>query len=185
MDFSTVRTTYGTSGNDEFTVTGNEDEVIATLGDRSITFNRAVISEIKITAGAGNDKIEILQVEAAMSVYIDAGDGNDTVFAGLKSDTILCGEGNDLVYGATGNDLIKGNGGDDTMYGEPGADRIYGGSGNDLIVGGDATDQLYGEAGNDRLEGKKGNDLIHGGSGTDTAVADDNDSLVTSIEILL
>src|SRR5690606_354256 len=49
--------------------------------------------------------------------YIDAGSGEDDVFAGT---------GNDIVYGGDDADDIKGMAGSDVLYGEGGGDRIHG-----------------------------------------------------------
>lgn len=60
---------------------------------------------------------------------------------------------------------------------------LISGSGNNTVDGGKSNDKRYGDTGSDRLDGQEGDDIISGGLGTDTAVEDDDDSLVSSIEI--
>ncbi len=49
---------------------------------------------------------------------IEAGDGNDTVQAGLGDDFIDGGDGNDSITGETGDDSILGGAGNDTIHGD-------------------------------------------------------------------
>jgi Ca2+-binding RTX toxin-like protein len=88
-------------------------------------------------------------------VYVRAGTGDDTIYAG--------GSGTGSVYGDEGNDFIKHmpNNFDDGVL------KLYGGAGDDRIFGiGGQADMLYGEAGNDVLDVRSGNTGF-GGVGDD------------------
>lgn len=108
-----------------------------------------------IIATAGADLINLTYTVGSFhtaydrNVLIDAGAGNDIVFAGDGYDTIIgdagaatLAPGNDLLFGGHSDDIIYGDftdffaaaGGDDVLYGGYGDDTIYGGAGDDRIV---------------------------------------------------
>jgi Ca2+-binding RTX toxin-like protein len=126
------------------------------------------LTTLTIDAGTGNDTIH----SNGDGVYL-AGDGDDTVFAGLTSslETIDGGAGIDtldttswsglytidLVTGATNysgesftnfENLVTGAG-DDTITGTAGANRIDTGAGNDSIDGAAGADRMAGGLGDD------------------------------------
>jgi Ca2+-binding RTX toxin-like protein len=68
--------------------------------------------------------------------FVDAGEGNDTIYGGMSADTLLAGDGNDLVYGKKGDDSMDGGAGDDTLFGQDGDDTLIGGPGIDVLDGG-------------------------------------------------
>ncbi len=81
--------------------------------------------------------------------YIDAGAGNDTVFAaagedlvdaGPGDDRVFGGDDDDLIVGAAGNDFLRGGDGDDLMFGGAGSDVLNGDVGDDLLSGADIID---------------------------------------------
>ena len=91
---------------------------------------------------------------------IDAGDGNDLVYASWGGDVVKGGAGDDLMWGDTadnissyhavaaqfhGDDYIDGEGGDDHIFGDGGADTLFGGAGNDVIYGDNTAESLAGE----------------------------------------
>ncbi|HEX6460691.1 MAG TPA: calcium-binding protein [Thermoleophilaceae bacterium] len=104
------------------------------------------------------------------SVFVDAGDGNDSVALDgmLLPLTAQGGEGNDRLVGGGGADSLDGGPGDDTLQGAGGNDRLSGGDGNDTLDGGAGDDVLAGGAGGDTLGGQDGNDVLDGGLGFDT-----------------
>ncbi len=65
---------------------------------------------------------------------IDAGDGNDTVYADAGNDTVIGGLGNDLLYAGDGNDSMTGGDGNDRLDGGNGNDTLTGGIGDDIYV---------------------------------------------------
>lgn len=111
--------------------------------------------------------------------FIDAGAGNDTVYAdgaeGGKeaSDTVFGGEGDDVIYGDGGEgaaDFLDGGDGDDWIRGGYGANTMVGGGGNDVLVGGVGSDLLLGGAGDDVLIGMVSLDWLRGDDGRDLLI---------------
>ncbi|MGH1414445.1 MAG: Hint domain-containing protein [Pelagimonas sp.] len=123
-----------------------------------------------INAGAGNDNVWAM--EGADSV--DGGTGNDMLDGGSGADTLLGGEGADTLYGDGDNDSLDGGTGADSLLGQWGEDTVFGGGGDDTIIGGTEADVLYGGDGSDVFSFSYGfgNDLIQGGEG-----GVDNDTL--------
>jgi hypothetical protein len=87
---------------------------------------------------AGGDAAETLNLtgfaNAARSLSINSGAGNDNVTGTTSADLILGGEGNDTISGGPGNDTISGGAGDDRLTGGSGADVLSGGDGADTFV---------------------------------------------------
>ncbi|SHN29960.1 Ca2+-binding protein, RTX toxin-related [Rhizobacter sp. OV335] len=134
---------------------------------------------------------------------IDAGAGDDYVFAGTGNDIVSGGAGRDDIYGMGGSDVLNGDDGDDRIYGDGpsqydpslivyaapqdhGADVIDGGAGNDLLIGQGQGDDLYGGTGDDSLYGDdrdsmnttpdvNGNDYLDGGDGNDKLIGGGRD----------
>ncbi len=104
-------------------------------------------------------------------VWIDAGDGNDNIFAALPfgpSNGFLM---NATVFGGEGADSILGGANDDQLSGDAGNDTLSGGArGNDSLMGGSGNDQLRDSLGDDTLDGGLGNDAMSGGEGSDTYI---------------
>jgi len=126
--------------------------------------------------------------------FVEAGDGNDRVFAfgghdlvfgGAGDDQIRAGAGNDIVVGGDGNDTISAGEGDDIVLGDgPNSlgDAILPIPDTDLAVGtrwtwfwtalgnsrlGSGDDVIDAGAGNDWMFGGAGNDLLYGRTGND------------------
>lgn len=93
-------------------------------------------------------------VNPALSYYINAGAGNDSVTGGAAADFLVGGEGDDIVSGGGDND------------------GLLGGNGNDMLSGGD---------GNDSIDGGAGADTLTGGTGNDTYTADETDTIVEGV----
>jgi Ca2+-binding RTX toxin-like protein len=132
---------------------------------------------------------------------IDAGDGNDTVYASFGGDRIDGGAGNDELWGLAGADIIEGGAGNDQLNGDGikqpdtnlttdpslhGGDFLDGGLGNDTILGWGGSDALYGGEGNDYLYGDAytegfllgmyhGEDYLDGEGGNDVLVGGGKD----------
>jgi VCBS repeat-containing protein len=148
----------------------------------------------------GGDAIEPLPLEEVFAVYLDTGDGDDTVTLAAslngadkgsgsnnnESDDngglfINLGAGNDsvdgtavnfsvIVFGGDGNDLLLGGSGNDFLSGEAGNDTLRAAGGDDLLLGGDGQDTLRGGAGNDVLDGGADSDLLAGQGGSDLLI---------------
>ena len=111
--------------------------------------------------------------------YIDAGDGDDTIYGDEGNDILIGNAGADHIYGEGGSDLIYGGSlpdfldggiGDDEIHGGDDADVLIGSEGNDKLFGENFTDELHGDAGDDYLDGGLDADFIYGGSGQDVVV---------------
>ncbi len=108
--------------------------------------------------------------KATIPVYIDAGNGINTVRGGSGDDTLIGGDFTDTLIGNGGSDSIF------TGESHPNfpMDRAFGGAGNDQLHAGylnrnsDKATFLDGGAGDDLLEGNFGDDSLNGGEGNDT-----------------
>lgn len=170
----------GTSGADTIRLGG--DQLLATSGTTNVglTLNGAAFDGAAKTI--------------AVAATIDAGDGNDLVYASDRGDNVLGGAGNDTLIGGKLDDWLLGGDGDDKLYagtvadgtvstlvalaadggsgnyldGGAGNDKLYGSTGSDWLAGGDGVDELYGGAGGDILNAGTSNDLVvQGGGGSD------------------
>lgn len=160
------------------------------IGVSDITFNNAPDGIVE--GSAAPDMIDGTYVEdpegdlvTTGADSIDAGDGNDTVYAYEGNDTILGGDGNDLIYsgedddyveGGLGADTVEMDSGNDTFIGGEGDDSANGDYGNDILIGGTGDDWMRGSYGNDTLysggEGE-GDDFLWGGYGDDVFIMED------------
>ena len=107
-------------------------------GTADASFDRSLFTAIGVSAGGGNDRVRIDQVNGAFTdeaVTIDGGPGNDT---------LLGGDGGDFLIGGPGDDFVDGNRGDDTALMGEGNDTFHWdpGDANDTIEGQDGLDTL-------------------------------------------
>jgi cyclophilin family peptidyl-prolyl cis-trans isomerase len=196
---------FGSDANDRVELIDAAQSTQFAMRQNNVTtaFNRQDVSRIEVRSFGGNDVVSAVSGLPAM--YIEAGEGNDTVTGGSGNDSIygqggadlLSGSGGrNLIDGGSGNDRIFGGGLNDTLFGNDGNDRIearngddrveggkgddilFGGEGNDTLAGGEGNDAVYGTAGNDVLAAFPGRDTLDGGSGSDTAKADADDSVL-------
>lgn len=133
-------TITGTSGRDEIALAGSNADPNALdvdLGDGSLQrFDRTTFTAIFVSLGDGDDSFtEAPGVFADEALIVDAGRGDDTVFAG---------DGNDLVFGGSGDDFVDGGKGRDTAFLDSGRDTFQwdAGEGSDLVDGGTGNDAL-------------------------------------------
>jgi len=128
-----------------------------------------------LDAGDGDDTIygeggdDILDGKAGAD-HIYGGDGNDVIYGGDIEDFLDGGEGDDTIYAGTSAgalDVVIGGNGNDHLYGEAGIDELYGGAGNDYIDAGGDTDLVHGGDGNDEIYGGDGPDILFGEDGDD------------------
>jgi Ca2+-binding RTX toxin-like protein len=141
------------------------DGVYTSVDLQRVNFTRSLnpfdqeINTLQILGKGGNDVIWVYSFYN--STWVDAGDGDDTVYGSFASDVIYGGQGNDWLYGLDGNDWL---------YGQDGTDRLYGGNHDDHLYGGAWQDVLFGQDGNDYLDGGTDgiNDTLNGGTGADT-----------------
>ena len=125
----------------------------------------------------GADAIDPLPIHEVLAVYLDAGDGNDTVSLAASLNSAV--DGHDGGGGGGDNNGQNNDGGGLFINLGAGNDSVdatalhfsvlvLGGDGNDMMLGGTAADFFSGEAGNDTLLGAGGDDLLLGGDGSDT-----------------
>lgn len=80
----------------------------------------------------------------------DAGFGqNDITTVTTGNDVIDAGNGDDFVYADLGNDRATGGNGSDFLFGDDGNDTLTGNNGNDILIGGQGVDAMNGGAGTD------------------------------------
>lgn len=114
------------------------------------------------------------RLDIAVAATVDAGDGDDIVYASNLGDNIFGGAGSDTLYGGRLDDWLLGGDGDDMLNagsidaGSLGGDGNYldGGAGNDTLIGREGSDWLEGGDGADILEGGDADDVLAGGAGT-------------------
>jgi len=131
---------------------------------------------VRVTAGGGNDVIELY---TSRDATVDAGDGNDHVVSGSGDDVIDGGAGFDRIFGRDGDDHLIGGGSADRLYGDAGNDTLSGHGGHDILMGGSGNDWLIGGLGNDYFYANDNRaDIVIGNAGDDLAEADQFDELV-------
>jgi len=181
---------YGDDGNDEIDGGDGDDVIGGGKGSDDIkggAGNDVILSATDVTGSQRNGPTDNWDPTLAAnggstemddaSDAIDAGDGNDIVYAGRGDDRIEGGAGNDVLWGLAGDDIIEGGAGDDFLHGDGvgspggynntpatshGSDFLDGGDGNDTIVGYGKDDSLFGGAGNDILIGDAGESELAG-----------------------
>jgi Ca2+-binding RTX toxin-like protein len=108
-------------------------------GRRQGVFNPT--GRIVVTSGGGDDRVAVGKL--SVPIYVDAGDGNDSL-AGTRF--------NDVLVGGPGDDRISGGAGRDLIVGGAGADRLAGGADDDVLVAGTTNYSLETDAGRAALQ---------------------------------
>ena len=155
--YTNVNTTHydGGAGTDTLNLTSGADYISLRTDDA--TGSPSLISIERITAGAGDDIINLSDATLTYGdIYIDGGDGWDTLWSNAGNDTILGGAGNDIIHGGAGNDVIDGGADADEITGGLGADTLTGGTGNDRFIY-----QSPGEGGDTITDFTSGADSLH------------------------
>lgn len=147
-------------------------------GELSIARDRAT-GNSNVSLSASDNRV----LDIAVAATVDAGAGDDVVYASDLGDNIFGGDGNDTLHGGRLDDWLLGGAGNDTLDaggpaglggdgnyldGGDGNDTLYGREGSDWLEGGDGDDQLWGNQGGDILTGGAGADALSGGAGDDT-----------------
>src|SRR3954447_3026360 len=117
---------------------GTQLTVRDSSGTNVFDLNATPIDEVDVAGGGGNDRIRLTGLDIPATV--DAGAGNDQVFAGAEDDTLTGGDGTDHLRGGAGDDDLTGGNGSDTLLGGDGDDTLNGGQGADTIIGGNGFD---------------------------------------------
>ena len=149
----------------------------------AITMDLNSVEHIAVNALAGSDKIIIgdLSGTGVTLVSIDAGIDNDIVDGSrLAADTSLFvegGQGADTLTGGAGNDTVSYAGSAQGVNVNLATNAVSGGDAQgdiiksfENVIGSAHADTLVGTAGDNILTGGAGDDIIIGGGGNDTAV---------------
>jgi hypothetical protein len=153
---------------------------------------RRLTNDCRITGTAGADVLDgtterdvIRGLGGNDVIHANPGDRPNAYYGRLDDDRVDAGPGNDVVYAARGTDVVLGGPGDDRLDGGRGADRLSGGPGNDTLTGGRYFDLLSGGSGNDRILARDGfKDRIACGPGRDTVDADRHDVVARDCEVV-
>jgi Ca2+-binding RTX toxin-like protein len=141
-----VLTVTGTPGDDRIALrlkNGDTNVIQVDAGDdgtADFSFNRAGVTKIAVSAGAGNDSVRIDEVFGAFTdsipTTIDGGPGDDNLVGGAGAERFQGGPGNDTVFGRRGNDTAAMGSGDDTFVWDPGdgSDTVDGQAGTDTML---------------------------------------------------
>lgn len=130
-----------------------------------------------IHAGAGNDRVTVVDLTAGRSQVIVYGEsGEDSISGSAARDYIDGGRDADIIDGSGGDDYVIGGGGADKVLGGSGEDVVFGASGDLVetesgVVGWDAyadgvEDSLFGGEGEDEIHADQW-DEVYGGKGAD------------------
>jgi Ca2+-binding RTX toxin-like protein len=174
---------YGTDGNDLIMLNSTADTAFITLNGETGYKPLAGVTQFFVDAGAGNDVI-YADPSFATRLAATGSTGNDRIFGGSGDDELSGGVGMDKVYGGAGKDFLLGGAQNDRLYGDAGDDLLIGGGSNDYLFGGEGTNWLIGGNGNDKLFAKGngvGIDTVSGNDGVDWSEADPAD-IVTNVE---
>jgi Ca2+-binding RTX toxin-like protein len=136
----------GSRNSDSVTVDGSDltaDDLDIALGASGVDLNN-------------DDNLDVI-LAAVEDVFVDGGNGDDTIWAAgstATGETFTAnltatggdgdeeGDGKDILQGGAGDDTLKGNGGNDTLKGAAGNDRLNGGPGRDTCKGGLGADTV-------------------------------------------
>ena len=130
-------------------------------------------SDLVVTAGDKNDTINLTSHESENSAHVtvNAGAGDDTMYAGAARETFNGGAGSDTVSYKSSDarvdvDLSDGqkeSGGSaegDTL---DSIEHVVGSDYNDTLIGNNDKNQIDGGAGSDIIRGGAGDDILNGG----------------------
>jgi len=159
----------------------NASETLVTQGSGAGNFH--------VQALGGDDFIDAVNNQVTDD-FIEAGDGNDKVYAFTGNDRVQGGAGNDDLRGEAGDDVLEGGSGFDFAFGSSGRNWLYADSeisfdaavlagetavseagqgdwlqdGNEagVLIGSNRQDVLGGEGGSDQMVGGGGDDVILG-----------------------
>jgi len=142
--------------------------------------NQVVVRGANMGTVANNDdySLDLALNTGRKGNVIDAGAGNDYVYAGGGRDLVAGGEGNDYIHGLWDDDVIDGNDGNDTIRGDGSTSEYLSGGSADLAWSPaqlHGKDILDGGAGDDQLLGQGQSDILFGGTGNDSLWGDEAD----------
>jgi Ca2+-binding RTX toxin-like protein len=118
----------GATGNSNFVLSSGDSVLDVNVGAGGV-----VIDRLQVELGDENDTATLESISSGVSVWIDAGPGDDTIDGSTLAVSVI-------ALGGDGNDILRGGAADDTLYGGPGNDELHGGAGNDNLLGGGQVD---------------------------------------------
>lgn len=177
------------SGNDVFTTYAGEDYADGGAGTDILTVNYGAATPVTSGPGwfaQGSSRIDYSGFE---KLFVNTGNGADTIVTGDTADTLRTGAGNDHVSAGGGDDLVDGGLGDDVLDGGDGIDTLdFSARGYSLALAGVVLDlalttaqnigqggidtvlgfeNILGSIGNDVFKGTDGVNVIDGMAGND------------------
>jgi Ca2+-binding RTX toxin-like protein len=165
----------GTSGDDLIYVYAIDGGYRASING-TLTATLTANSRVVVNSLEGNDKVQVLS--GSLLMWLDGGDGNDTLTGG---------NGNDVIFGGAGDDTIAGKKGVDAMFGGTGNDTI---TGTGILVGGDNVDTLNAVGPRNVMIGGLGGDTLNAATGA-TSTGDlmigswtDHDNNLTALQAI-
>ena len=125
-----ILTITGSPGDDRLVVSLNRGRlrVAGTLDGVGVneTFAARGVRRVVAELGEGDDSLTV-RPNVGAALRVDAGTGNDAVFAGLGAAVLVGGEGDDRLRGGAKRDVLIGG---------AGSDRILSQAANDLVIQG-------------------------------------------------
>jgi hypothetical protein len=117
----------GADGNDTMTLTstGSTTTLVNTNPTGPSTSFGSGVEQVDVYTYGGNDTIDASGVTAASTLtylYLNGGDGNDTITGSAKSDAL---------HGGAGTNHLNGGPGNDSLWSESESDQLDGGSGGE------------------------------------------------------
>ena len=136
LDSSGTLNVYATESADNIRITreaADPSKLDVIVNGATSTFALSSVKAISVDARAGNDDVEVIELNGAIDIPM-------TLMGGPGNDTLVGGSGNDRITGGSGNDVLAGETGNDTLIGGLGTDRLIDtGTGNTLIQGNETT----------------------------------------------
>ncbi|HEX8103083.1 MAG TPA: calcium-binding protein [Solirubrobacteraceae bacterium] len=132
----------GTDAADSFTAaTRMVDGVWKTFLTGDIRIAASGTPRLTFDVRGGDDVIDAAGGRLWRALSVDAGDGDDTVSAGLGPASFRGGPGNDILRGGGSVNTLEGQEGNDTLVGAAGRDWFAPGPGDDVVKGTNAGSQ--------------------------------------------
>jgi Ca2+-binding RTX toxin-like protein len=128
----------GTNAADDIQIAGaNTDYAVSGLAATVNVHNSESIDQLVVNARGGDDHVSAAALPAAtVTLTIDGGNGDDTIFGSQGNDTLIGGSGNDFIVGNRGSDTALLGAGNDIFQWNPGdgSDVVEGQGGTDVLL---------------------------------------------------
>lgn len=168
---------------DRLSVVINTERFIVTL----VGLNQFIVFNTQ----GGNDLIHVGD-EVTRPILINAGPGDDHIWAGGGYSRVFAGPGNDTILTRRGTSYIEAGDGNDqvialddgnmTVYAGPGNDKVIAHAGQAFVHGGEDDDYLVGGSAHNILVGGPGNDTLQAGTGTNALYTSEGLDVVTQLK---